>query len=86
LVSPLGKCFKPRVGSTGHSKIDQITASLVPQDNVPRDNDEQRVTDDQSASPRQATGTDSVVISEDIPILKVHSPPTKNSRKNDRSK
>ncbi|TWT92249.1 efflux RND transporter permease subunit [Neorhodopirellula pilleata] len=72
LVSPLGKCFKPRIGSTGQSKVDQITASRV------HDDGEQGFHDD-SSSPKRFTGTGSVVVLDDVPILKVHSPPNKSN-------
>ncbi|WP_044256693.1 MMPL family transporter [Rhodopirellula sp. SWK7] len=75
LISPLGKCFKPRLG-------------FLTQPDGSRDgqNDEsepvtawQTDVAETGMSEVTATGTGSLVASEDIPVLKVHTPPSRSN-------
>ncbi|MCM2372490.1 MMPL family transporter [Rhodopirellula sp. ICT_H3.1] len=77
LVSPLGKCFKPRLGFSAGPKDD--SDGLKSSDNDDLVTAWQTDVAESGTSEITATGTGSMIASEDIPVLKVHSPPSRTN-------
>jgi predicted RND superfamily exporter protein len=78
LVSPLGKFFKPRLGAPGHlaGKSD-IESSIRSEELSAWTTDVSEAGVSDVASTGLATGTGSVIATEDVPVLKVHTPPSR---------
>ncbi|TWU15235.1 efflux RND transporter permease subunit [Allorhodopirellula heiligendammensis] len=75
LVSPLGKFFKPRVGMTPPSSGEGVHTNLHGEPVTAWQTD----VAESGVSEVTADGTGTLVASEDIPVLKVHTPPSRTT-------
>ena len=78
LVSPLGKFFKPRHGASGHLTDTAVVDSSIRREELSTwttDVSETGVSD--VAATGLSTGTGSMIATEDLPVLKVHTPPSR---------